>query len=192
MTSIDDDAFTARVQKHTSRLDVAAVAQILERLGLSHDLIVRWVQWATQHQLGGPEALRQVIERGLVPDEPSRKPGTPRHWGDLRYMLLYDDVNQTMRDLESKRGRGLPRVTIETAVERLRKINPQREGYDPKTLPGTLTRRREEYDPKVTPRWEGYDPKTLTRRYYEAEKRLKELAKQLELVPDPTSATNRD
>ena len=119
---------------------------------LPRELMARVAKWATENQLGGaPEALVQLIERGLLAptESPRRNRGHPVHWGDGRYILLEGLVFQIKRELEHKNGPGKPRVLDKQAIKALRKRYPDK--------------------------WGVYPEKTLVARFYDARRRLYEI-----------------
>jgi hypothetical protein len=123
-------------------------------IALPRELMARVAKWATEHQLRAPEALVQLIERGLSTPPESAPRGHPVHWGDARYMLLEGLVFQIKRELEQKNGLGKPRVSNEQAIKTLRKRYPAN--------------------------WGVYEQETLVTRFYDARQRLREIHGDLE------------
>jgi hypothetical protein len=105
-----------------------------------------------REQLGGaPEALVQLIERGLLAptESPRRNRGHPVHWGDGRYLLPHGLVSEIKGELEQKNGPGMPRVSDKQAIKALQKRYPDK--------------------------WGAYPEKTLVVRFYDAQRRLRKI-----------------
>jgi hypothetical protein len=126
-------------------------------IAMPPELLARIRQWAVGRDLGFQEAIHQLLDRGLRAPESSSPPkprrGKPVHWGDGRYILLHGLVLQIQHEMESKRKPHDPAVSVKRAIRALRARHEN---------------------------WEKYPEETLEARFYDAQRRLEKISRELD------------